>query len=194
MTIATFADPRVHRLDGTLTRERLDAVDPVALSARGRESLVLTEPVVLGEDDAFDIRFLRLLREAMSMTMTVDWTPASAVPFDPRMVRHLVPPREGADAWRDGYRFGLCFYQVGPGFVLLKDTRENGGARYRIDDERAVTAWHELGSVLSLPAASPGVRELCELLTAENLVMRCGDWVTLLPFRMRRWPVPFDAI
>jgi hypothetical protein len=198
MTTVPFSDPRVHRLEGPLSRARLDGTDPVTLSAQGRESLVVAEPVVLGVDDEFDVRFLRLLREAMSMTMTVDWSGDLAVPFDPRMVRHLPPPRQrngdGADPWRAEFRFGLCFYQVGPGFVLLKDTRDGSGARYRIDDERAVSAWHELGSVRFLPDASPEVGELCELLSEEELVMRRGQWVTLLPFRMRRWPVPFDAI
>ena len=198
---APFPDPRIHRIDGPLTRERLKTTDPVALSAAGHESLVLTEPVVFGEDDEFDARFLRLLREAMSMTMAVDWSAGSPVPFDVRMVHHLLPPRrrdgddaDDADGWRARYRFGLCFFQVGPGFVLLKDTREGGGARYRIDDPKAVSAWRELGSVRHLPDAPAEVRELCELLADEELIIRCGQWATLLPFRLRRWPVPFDVL
>ncbi|MBN6041002.1 DUF5825 family protein [Amycolatopsis sp. 195334CR] len=183
-------DPRVRHVDPV----DLLALDPAALSAAGVQLLVLPEPVSFGSDDERDLRFLRLLREAVSYTLRIEWR-ARAVPFDLTMVGHLPPPLgdEGRE-WRDTYRFGLCYYQRGPNFVLLKDVRGEGGARYRIDDEQAMSVWPELEPVRHRDSLTPAARELCALLEEEELLMRRGDWVTHLPYRLRRWPVPFDAI
>ncbi|HEU5471033.1 MAG TPA: DUF5825 family protein [Actinophytocola sp.] len=176
---------------------RLTELDPVALYRNGLRSLVLTEPVVLGADDEFDVRFLRLLREAMSVILRIDWTAGSALPFDPALVCHLPPPRpgpqDGVGEWRRRHRYGLCYYRTGPGFLLLRDVRAEG-MRYRLDDERAVACWPRLEAVAHLPGAEPDTRTLCDLLDAERLVVRRGAWATLLPYRMRQWPVPFDAV
>ena len=154
---AVLTDPRVHAVSGPLSLARLAALDPLALDAAGHHRLVLADPVPLGEDDEFDVRFVRLLREAISVALHVDWTAAGAVPFDPDDVCHLQPPARGPDhAWRDRFRFGLCFYRKGPGFVLLKDTRDLAtGARFRLDDPRAVAAFDELEQVLSVSGSPP---------------------------------------
>jgi hypothetical protein len=189
-------DPRVHRVDGVLTSASLRALDPVALAEAGHEALLLAEPVVLGRDDEFDLRFLHLLREAMSVILRVDWSTAAPVPFELSMVAHLQPPRaQSGDGWRNRHRFGLCYYRIGPGFVLLRDTRDAAnGARYRLDDAEAVLSLPELETVRRLPELSADARELYQLLAGEDMVMRCGEWVTVLPYRLRRWPLPFDAV
>jgi len=190
-------DRRVHRVECRLTNDLLAAIDPVALYRAGYRTLVLAEPVVLGEDGEFDVRFLHLLREAMSVILRIDWAAGSTVPFDLSLVRHLHPPRSGPQdelvrEWQRQHRFGLCYYRVGPGFVLLKDIRGDG-ARYRLDDGRAVASWPRLESVQRLADASSDTLELCELLDGERLLLRRDGWATLLPYRMRQWPVPFDA-
>ncbi|HET9141710.1 DUF5825 family protein [Actinophytocola sp.] len=192
------ADPRICSVAGRLTSDSIAAIDPVALSAAGHETLVLAEPVEFGRDDERDVRFLRLLREAVSVTMRVDWSAASPVPFELPMVHHLPPPRREhdagtADGWRQRFRFGLSYYRVGPGFLQLKDVRD-GAARYRLDDPKAVASWSQLEQVRHLTELSPDGQALYELLAGEGLIMRRGAWVTLLPFRMRRWPVPFNGI
>jgi hypothetical protein len=189
-------DPRVHRVDGTLTSTALRALDPVALAEAGYETLHLAEPVVLGGDDEHDLRFLYLLREAMSVILRVDWSATAPVPFEPSMVGHLQPPRAPAgDEWRRLHRFGLCYYRLGPGFVLLRDTRDaEESARYRLDDPEAVLAWSELEAVRRIPELSGSTRALYELLAGEDMVLRRGEWVTVLPYRLRRWPLPFDAV
>jgi hypothetical protein len=199
---AYAADPRVHRMDDPLSTGRLAEIRPAALAADGRELLVLTEPVGLGEDAEFDVRFLCLLREAMSVMLRVDWTARSPGTMDPSLVCHLPPPRtgpatgeDGLRDWRDRYRFGLCYYRIGPGFVVIKDTRnQEAGVRFRLDDPPAVAAFAELEQAVHLPSAGAETRELFELLAGERLAVRNDAWATVLPFRMRRWPVPWDAV
>jgi len=195
MSTLTGTDPRTHRLDGPLTTTVLAELDLVGLAAAGHEWLVLPQPVPLGEDDEYDVRFVRLLREAISAGLRVDWT-AEAVPFDEADVQHLPPPRQGpAPRWREGFRYGQCYYRRGPGFVLLKDTRDLAtGARFRLDEPPVVAAFWELTGAVHVPDASDGALELAGLLEPERMVLRRGDWLTLLPFRIRRWPVPFDLV
>jgi len=196
-------DPRVHRIDGPLTAELLGGIEPRDLASAGRERLVLGEAVRLGADEEYDVRFVRLLREALSATVRVEWTAESIGQLPASLVSHLPPPRAGAALrgdngirWRDSYQFGRCYYRIGPEFVLIKDTRqgEGRGARYRLDGAEVITALPGLEQAVHLPAAPAPVRELFELLADEELVLRRGDWGTLLPFRMRRWPVPFSTV
>lgn len=182
-------------LAGPLGTARLAELEPAGLVAAGQEKLVLPEPVPLGEDDEFDVRFVRLLRESMTAGLRVDWTTAT-VPFDEADLYHLQPPRQGpAGQWRDEFRYGRCYYRRGPGFVLLKDTRDTAtGARFRLDQPEAVAAFWELTDAVHEPSASAGARELAGVLAAERLIFRRGSWLTLLPFRIRIWPVPFDLV
>jgi hypothetical protein len=197
------SDPRVCRVDGPLTAALLAGLEPWDLAQAGRERLVLTEPVRLGTDDECDVRFVRLLRESLSATVRVEWTAESIGSFPAALVSHLPPPSAGVALrgengiqWRDGYRFGRCYYRIGPEFVLIKDMRQGDdrGARYRLDGAEVMGAFPGLEQALYLPAAPAPVRELFELLTGEELVLRRGDWGTVLPFRMRRWPVPFSSV
>jgi hypothetical protein len=192
----------VCRIDGPVTARRLAEIEPLALADAGHQTLVLAEAVGLGTDDELDVCFVRLLREALAATVAVDWTAGSLGDLDESLVCHLQPPRGGAPreesgaVWRDRYRFGRCYYRLGPGFVLIKDTRDSvgHGARYRLDGPDAVAAFPDLERALHLPAATARARELFELLAGERLALRRGDWGTVLPFRMRRWPVPFSAV
>lgn len=198
MSAQLLGDVRFRTVDAPLGVADLARFDPAALVAGGVETVVVAEPVSLA-DDEFCVRFVRLLRESISVLLRIQWSLDGPVPVDPVTLYHLQPPvtqaGDGEKAWQHGYGFGLCFYRIGPGFLLLKDTRDlSAGARYRLDDERAVTSFPALEDAVFLPDAPPDVRELSALLEAERLVVRRGDWATLLPFRMRRWPVPFDAI
>lgn len=148
----------------------------------------------------FSVRFIRLLREALSAGLRVDWALAGPAALDAGLVCHLPPPRDGSElaaAWQAQYGFGRCYYRVGPGFYLLKDIRagEGGrGVRFRLDDARGVAAFGTLADAVHLPSAAADTVELFGVLEAERLTLRRGDWGTLLPFRMRRWPVPFLAV
>jgi len=208
-------DPRRCRLAEPLSTGLLTTLDPAELTAAGYETLVIEPPVALagpgqigdgetsdaGESGTgeFSVRFVRLLREALSAGLRVDWALAGPAALDAGLVCHLPPPRDGSElaaAWRAQYGFGRCYYRAGPGFYLLKDIRagEGGGARFRLDDARGVAAFGTLAAAVHLPSAAADTVELFGVLEAERLTLRRGDWGTLLPFRMRRWPVPFLAV
>ena len=111
------------------------------------------------------------------------------------LLYHLAPPVDGGtslDAWRARHRPGLCYYRRGPGFVNVKDVRSDAtAARFSIDvgDERddpiAV-----LEGVCRVDELSAPTRSLLEELDRERLSLRLEDSATLLPYRMRRWPIP----
>ena len=189
-------DRRVCHIDESLNDIDITAVRPVELAERGHRVLRLHQPVGLGGDDEFDIRFAWLLREAISVGLQVDWTATGRLSWATPSIRHLPPPRSGEDEWALAFAFGYCYYRLGPDFVIIRDTRMGAGrgARYLLDDQESVAAWPELEGVLHLPDSSDGGRRLLDVLTSENLALVAGDWATVLPFRMRRWPVPESSV
>jgi hypothetical protein len=68
------------------------ALEPRALRAQGCRAVTVGQPVSLGADAEFDIRFVRFLREAMSSLLTVDWSLAAPYPGDVSDISHLPPP------------------------------------------------------------------------------------------------------
>ena len=180
----------MRQISGTFTAD----LDPSALRGAGVETLVLAEPV------PFDVSFVRFLREAMSHTLRVNWTTDRMPAIDPDLVNHLQPPAPAAHdevstAWRSRYAYGRCYYRRGPGFVTVKDTRvPDANARYLIDDPDAVEAFAASERVVHLPSAPEPLRELLDLLFGERLALRLGEYATLLPNRMRGWPVPYNAV
>lgn len=185
-------DPRVHVLDGALDSRRLATLRPDELAADGARVLRVRSPVLLGVDDEFDVRFARLLREGQAACLHVDWAAAGRRRWPVEAVRHLQPPRAGDDAWVDAFRFGSCYYRVGPDFILIRDVRlgTSQAARYLVDDAESVASWPELEGALCRTDATSGGLTLLEMLADENLVLAADDWATLAPARMRRWPVP----
>ncbi|HEY0698358.1 MAG TPA: DUF5825 family protein [Micromonospora sp.] len=183
-------------LDDDLTTASASLVRPVELAGRGHRLLRVHRPVRLGDDDEFDLRFAWLLRESISVGLQVDWVLTGELRWDVGGIRHLPPPRSGRDDWRRAFTFGYCYYRVGPDFVTIRDTRsDNGfGARYLLDDPESVACWPELEGVLHLPEATAAGLRLLELLAAENLALVAGNRATVLPFRMRRWPVPESSV
>jgi hypothetical protein len=146
------------------------------------------------------LALVRLLREASSLGLPVTWRGRIGDGIDVGRLVHLSPPEavDGAPVdptvveWRERYRPGLCYYRLGPSFVFVKDVRQAGAsARYKIetvDEFRALEAVVEVGSL------DQRTRELFADLDGEGLVLRLGDWATLLPHRMRRWPVPAHEV
>lgn len=193
-------------LDGTVPAERIAALHPAGIVDAGHDTVVFAEPVNLGTDAGYDIGFLRLLRDCMAANLRVSWTAGGAPPVDPTLLCHLQPPRaavagaapavvEHTRAWRDRYGYGRCYYRRGPGFVTVRDTRDPmAPARYVLDDEAAVRALPATEEVTRVTGAPAEVVDLLELLLAEGLAVRLNDLATLLPSRMRHWPVPFNAV
>ena len=143
------------------------------------------------------LALVRLLREANSDGVPVGWSGEIDDDIDAGLLVHLPPPDpttgRHADAvlteWRQRYQPGLCYYRLGPDFVFIKDTRRIGAsARFRL--EGAVPAFRRLETLVDVAALDPETRRVMEDLERERLVLRLGGLATLLPSRMRRWPVP----
>jgi hypothetical protein len=165
--------------------------DIVAVVAYGQR-LVVTEPFCFGGND--DGRMLTLLATASAHLVDVDWELSSPPPWPVRTLVHLPPPRSGigyADQWRASYRFGLCTYRRGPGFVQIRDVRPDGEhLRVRIDGEWA-EAFETLTTGMSTSAKCD---RLLTDLTDTGLAVRLTDGHHMLPTRLRRWPIPFSSV
>jgi hypothetical protein len=179
----------------------LTASAPAEIAAEGYQRVVIEEPVPAGENIDEDVRLLRFLREATSHTLRLDWTLAGTPLVEPRNLTHLVPPTRGVGpaaaecvaAWRDAYRYGNFYYRRGPGFVTVKDVRPDGETVHlTIEDESAeqFAVLADAIAVAELDAA--GIDALGDAVEY-GLAVRGVETLLLLPFRMRRWPVPYVA-
>jgi len=146
------------------------------------------------------LALVRLLREAASFGVPVIWRSRISDGIDASLLVHLSPPEAvrgeplvpAMVEWRERYRPGLCYFRLGPGFVFVKDVRHtSASARYKIETVDELRALEAVVKVESLDQATRAL--LCDL-EAEGLVLRIGDWATLLPHRMRRWPVPAHEV
>jgi Family of unknown function (DUF5825) len=180
---------------GPLTAPVLAGMAPSGFRERGCRAVSLAQPVSFGADAEFDVGFIRFLREALSCLLTVEWTMAAAGSLDLGALYHLPPPAAGADRWRREYGFGHCFYRVGPGFIHVVDVREaDDAARFLLDDQATVEAFGLLTGAVQLSGLPPLAAELADQLDQARLLLRIGDWATLLPYRLQRWPMPCTAV
>ncbi|MFI5957436.1 DUF5825 family protein [Cryptosporangium sp. NPDC051539] len=167
------------------------------LTIRGRLALGGTVRITDGVTPRETLTAIRLLREAAGLAAAVEWSleTTDAVPL--WQLAHLPPPRhavgltpDALERWRSNYRYALCYYRRGPGFVVLRDERRGENTPLTIADAATVTALEALRDprpIASLDAAQRGV--LPELVD-RGLVLRCGDAGLALPWRPSAWPVP----
>jgi uncharacterized protein DUF5825 len=184
-------------ISARLTQPMLAAMTPAEFRARNCRQIRLAQPVSFGAEAEFDVSFIRFLREALSCLLTVEWSIAEAGPLDVAAVCHLPPPAAGplADQWRGEYGFGHCFYRVGPGFIHVVDVRDaDEAARFLLDDPATVEAFGQLAGVVRPSELPPLAAELADQLDQARLLMRLGDWATILPYRLQRWPMPCTAV
>jgi hypothetical protein len=179
----------------------LDPSVAVRAVADGCQRLVVTGPVPAGLDVDADLRLLRFLRAATSRTLRVDWELAGRPLVAERDLLHLVPPTAGADAagaacataWRAGYRYGSYHYRVGPDFVTVKDIRPGGPPVHLTIDGDSARQFHELAGAEHLADLSPAATAALADAVEFGLAVRGDHALLLLPWRMRRWPVPYVA-
>jgi hypothetical protein len=173
-------------------------VAEVARAEAGCQRLRLAAPLGLGIDQDTDAAILRFLAEAISRQVPVDWALAAEPPWPVRTVVHLPPPGEAADPaarryadqWRELHRFGLCTYRRGPDFIRVRDERPGGPQQRVVVDGPWAEIFDALASGTADVTAAP-VRLLAGELIDAGLAIRLGDRYQILPFRPRRWPVPF---
>jgi hypothetical protein len=92
--------------------------------------------------------------------------------------------------WRAAFRYGLCYYRVGPGFLLVVDHRRtsHGIASVLRDPDEIATL---RGLAYPGPATETAAfARLCD----QGLILRAGGAAVCLPYRLRLWPIPCTAI
>ncbi|MGW4499111.1 DUF5825 family protein [Micromonospora sp. NPDC004336] len=136
------------------------------------------------------------LRDSMSQGRRPSWRVPAGVSFDPTLLCHLPPPCDSElPGWTEKHAYGLHYYRKGPAFFTIKDLRrEEASQSILLDDPQAVPIFESLTGVVDVNRASADVATLVNLLDAERMIFRSERWVTLLPYRMRRWPVPCNAV
>lgn len=162
-----------------------------AVRIAGSHVLSITSPLPT-------LAVIRLLRDAASHGLPVNWHGEVDGTLDSALFVHLAPPdaapvvagQTPTDEWRRRHQPGLCYYRVGPGFVFVKDVRRNGAAaRYLLDDE-APEGFARLEAIVAVATLDPPTLELLDGLLEEGLAIQIDGHATLLAHRMRRWPVP----
>lgn len=145
-----------------------------------------------------ELQTLREIREATSTGVSMTWTWDERWRTDPARLHHLIPPI-GPDlpavrAWRDAYRYGLFYWRHGPGFALVKDARPASAARHTIDDPDLLACFQSAQDGIELGACSAVQREAASILADAGILTVVDGVALVLPYRMRRWPIPFTAV
>jgi len=140
---------------------------------------------------------VRLLREAASVGLPVRWELGAVHGIDIPLLVHLPAPVASSALipdvaeWQRRHQPGLCYYRVGPGFVQIKDVRQpEGSARFRITGDQELSWFARLHDVISIEQLDTPGRALLDALLDARIALVSGPCATLLPHRMRRWPVP----
>ncbi|MGH3382634.1 MAG: DUF5825 family protein [Actinoallomurus sp.] len=170
---------------GTPYAPGLDAVTGDLLWQAGVREVRIGEAV--GADDGI-LHFLRFLREAASHDIKVVWESAGDLGCDPRLLYHLPPPA-GDPAWRSAYRYGLCHYRVGPGFVTVSDQRRGPAVPVTLREAQEIRLVRDLDRPGPAEESSAFVT-----LRRSGLIIGHARGALCLPYRLRRWPIPCTAI
>ncbi len=170
----------------------------------GVQAVRILAPQVLDtERPEATLALIRLLREAAADGIPITWHGSVADGIDVSLLVHLPPPAPspaasdaGAHAaaiaaWRERYRPGLCYSRLGPGFAFVTDVRDvDASARYQVGLTEAPRAIEQLEAVAVAADLDEATSRVLDDLEGERLALRLGSLVTILPYRMRRWPVP----
>ncbi|MFI0796802.1 DUF5825 family protein [Micromonospora rubida] len=140
---------------------------------------------------------LALLREASALAADVGWTAVVDGPVPIWQLTHLPPPRDVSGVapgdlarWRETFRFGLCYYRRGPGFLTVHDARRGVPTRSTIADPAAIAAVEALRTPRRVADLDPVLRDAVAGLAGRGLVLHIGRSAMTLPWRPTRWPVP----
>ncbi|MEU7050867.1 DUF5825 family protein [Streptomyces eurythermus] len=162
----------------------------------------LDADVVLGAEPLADVRFLAFLRECQSAALTVHWSGSVAPGTPVGALYHLPPPTalagalsDALAAWTRTYRYGVCYYRRGPGFVQVKDARVPGAtARFILDHPCLLSVFLLCLTPCDEELLDCEQREAASLLAEENLLWNTRGQLVTLPTLMRRWPIPFMGV
>ncbi|MEU1277940.1 DUF5825 family protein [Streptomyces sp. NPDC005805] len=195
--------PRTEHLSGSLDAGAFTQLDIAALAMHGCDRLKINSTVELGRNAEHDIRFMHLLRQSASHGITVSWQADGLPDCPPSYLHHLPPPHSTlsadtqsmVDQWRDEYTYGLCYYRQGPGFWQIRDGRSAGRrGRFTAVGEKVIQTLAQLtqpADAMHLPELAT---DMLQSLHNAGLTAQIGPWVLLLPYRLRRWPIPAYGI
>lgn len=166
-----------------------------ALAAAGVASVVLGAPVDLREPASLDA--LRFVRDCVASGIAVRWTVADGGGIDPNVLMHLAPPDAypGEEAklasWRD-FAFGVLFWRRGPNFALVRDVRPAWEPSfYTLDADGTLECFERLALPRALGEEPP---EIVESFREARLILEIAGRALALPYRIRKWPIPFMAV
>jgi hypothetical protein len=167
---------------------------------RSAGEVELPEPLPLRAGWPDTVAAVALLRDCAAAALRVRWRVAAGHDLDPAALYHLPPPAgpPGAalDRWRRAHRYGSCHYRRGPGFIQVKDSRDPGAAPVVLmaDHPDLVATFLRCLDPTPMADLDQVGRDAVDLLAAERLVLVTGGLALTLPHRMRRWPVPYNAV
>jgi uncharacterized protein DUF5825 len=158
--------------------------------------------VVLGAGTAGTAWAVALLRECASWGLPVRWR-GTAGPDTDTAALHHPPPPEVLDGPAERLLGGTLVTGTArsttgpgrPGFIRVKDARDLVRAmRYLIAEAGTLAVFTRCLRPAPLAGLSAAERERVAALRADGLLLEAGGMVVTLPARMRRWPVPVDAV
>jgi hypothetical protein len=161
--------------------------------------VIVPETVRLGLSARQTVMFVTALRDQMSDGFVTRWR-GEVIPAlgASRLLHHLPPPDgtdDGLQEWRSRFRLGLCYYRLGPDFVQIKDVRDpSHGSSFVIDDPLLVRTFLRHLVPTHLEQTGADERKAIAAMLAEGLMLRLGNIVVTLPYRMSRWPIPATAV
>ncbi|MDH6139968.1 hypothetical protein P3T35_001968 [Kitasatospora sp. GP30] len=166
-----------------------------------RGIIVVHDEVDLGGNPLATLTFLAFLRVCLEEGVAVRWSATACGELDTAPLHHLWPPSGIAGlptdrwrAWHNAFRYGLCHFRRGPGFITVKDGRAEHDVHLMLDHSDLIAAFLAGRTPLPADSLTATQRLAVDLLTAESLMYCLGDLLLTLPAHMRRWPVPFSAV
>ncbi|WP_354051572.1 MULTISPECIES: DUF5825 family protein [unclassified Bradyrhizobium] len=158
--------------------------------------VIIDRPIDLGAATELEIRRLRLVRDLTSSSIPVEWRLHGVNGSELTSFHHLSPPTDirGTDcdlsAWREQFRYGLLYWRAGPGFISIRDAR-NGNVTVTTLSSAYAAAFMRclVGDRLEGVDA-----KILQTLISDRVIMRLDGCYLSLAYRMRRWPIPCNAI
>lgn len=194
VTLEVPADP----IDGWPDGEQL-----AALLAAGVTGMTLRHAAAVSPAGA--VHLVGFLAASISRGLPVTWDLDDATTATERWpfavgVGDLVhlPPPEGsgplARDWQGRHAYGRLYWRHGGTFASVTDLRDFDQARYTIDDRGLLDLFTSIHRPVQVATLEHAVRGHLAVLEEARLVYVSDGWVTLLPFRLQRWPMPLDRI
>lgn len=153
--------------------------------------------VDLCDPDEIDIRTLAVLRDLMSFRVKPIWHLICPTDLDLRPFYFIFPPQSingkqfSASEWMSEFRYGLLYWRKGPGFVSVRDGRDNSVTEATLTAGTFLDAFRlaQYGcceDTLDLVRVKP--------LVDDKIIERIGSHLLVLPYRMIYWPIPCNVI